>query len=66
METVCAENGFPLPYAVDKICVKGEPIEDSFAFHYKSGSNYTNFATPEYNRLKTVALFKLFNFTPCL
>lgn len=59
MEKLCIENDFPHPYAIDVIMVKGEPYEKRFIFHYKSGANYTDYATPEYNRLKTIALKKV-------
>lgn len=36
-------------------------FSDFFICHYKSGSNYLDFSTDEYNRLKTEALLKILN-----
>lgn len=55
------KNGleFPKPTWFDLIKTRDQKIQDSFVFHYKSGSNYNSFSTAEYNTLKTVALNKL-------
>ena len=50
---------FPKPAWVDVFAVKGKPFGEAFVFHYKSGSNYKEFATNEYNRLKTEAMIKI-------
>lgn len=49
-------NEFPHPYSFDTLKLENEK---PFIFHYKSASNYPTFYTPEYNRLKTLALKKL-------
>jgi len=50
---------FPHPVWVDLIKSQNQEIRESFIFHYKSGSNYQPFATPEYNEKKTQELIKL-------
>lgn len=57
MEKLCVD--FPSPVSVDMFKVKDDEWEKCFVFHYKSASNYPPFYTPEYNRLKTIALRKL-------
>ena len=50
---------FPHPVWIDLIKTQNQEIKESFIFHYKSGSNYQPFATPEYNEKKTQELTKL-------
>jgi len=50
---------FPHPIWIDLIKTQDQQIKESFIFHYKSGSNYQPFATPEYNSAKTQELRKL-------
>jgi len=49
----------PDPIWVDFINVYNKDINESFIFHYKSGSNYQPFATEEYNLQKTKELKKI-------
>lgn len=55
LEKLAHKYNFPRPYSFDMLRVKNKP---HFIFHYKSASNYPIFYTPEYNRLKTIALKK--------
>ena len=50
---------WPDPVWIDLLSVPGIGI-DNFVLHYKSGSNYQDWATPEYNATKTSALMKFF------
>lgn len=66
LEELCIKYDFPHPWAIDIITtrrdldtMKGGTFEDRFIFHYKSGANYVDYCTPEYNRLKTIALHKV-------
>jgi len=52
---------FPHPFWVDLINIHRDPFENSFVFHYKSGSNWLPFYTPGYNRKKTEQLHRLVN-----
>lgn len=56
LQIVCMDKKFPRPYSVDMF---NEGNHKPFVFHYKSASNYPDFYTEEYNRLKTNALKKL-------
>lgn len=55
LKNIAYDHGFPRPYSFD---VMRTMDKDPFIFHYKSASNYPEFYTPEYNRLKTEALKK--------
>jgi hypothetical protein len=60
VETICKPEHteiekIDLPRPFDILKCKGK----DFILHYKSASNYPDFYTPEYNRLKTIALKKL-------
>lgn len=59
IEKLAKDNEFPHPYSFDLFHVKGDKSNKTFVFHYKSASNYPEFYTPEYNKLKTKALCKL-------
>lgn len=59
MEEYCVKHDFPHPWAIDVITPALGTFSERFIFHYKSGANYTEYATPEYNRLKTIALKKI-------
>ena len=50
---------FPEPYYMDLIKKADDTFENSFIFHYKSGSNWLSFYTEEYNHKKTEELRKL-------
>lgn len=52
---------FPKPYYIDLFKTNGAKFEDCFIFHYKSGSNWLDFQTDEYNEKKTQQLHKLIN-----
>jgi hypothetical protein len=52
------EANFPYPQHIAFIGETGEN-SDFFICHYKSGSNYLEFSTDDYNRLKTEALLKI-------
>ena len=52
------EANFPYPQHIAFIGETGEN-SDFFICHYKSGSNYLEFSTDEYNKLKTEALLKI-------
>ncbi len=48
----------PHPYWVDLLKVADTEFNESFIFHYKSGSNWLPFYTDAYNQKKTAALRK--------
>jgi hypothetical protein len=49
----------PHPFWIDLFKTPENSIEESFIFHYKSGSNWLPFYTPEYNQKKTAEMRKL-------
>ncbi len=50
---------FPKPIYIDLIKTYESKFNDCFILHYKSGSNWLNFSTKEYNHKKTEALVYL-------
>jgi hypothetical protein len=56
---ILEDNSAELPNPKHIAFIGFSKSDDFFILHYKSGSNYLNFSTDEYNRLKTEAVKKI-------